>query len=132
MMLMSATFAWAATLTVHLPNVANDAGSVRCALYDAPEAFPGRPDLAFRFQEHPARPGSMICTFDGLPPGTYAVAVAHDANRSGGLDRSAVGRPTEGWGTSNNVTHLFSGPTFQESTIRVDGATTIDVVLHYP
>jgi uncharacterized protein (DUF2141 family) len=132
MILVSVAMASAATLTVQLPNVASDAGRVRCALYDAPEAFPGRPDLAFRFQEHPARAGSMTCTFDDLPAGTYAVAVAHDANLSGGLDRSTLGRPTEGWGTSNNVTHLLSGPTFRESTIRVEGATTIDVVLHYP
>lgn len=126
------TSAFAATLTIRLPNVSNNGGSLRCALFDTAEAFPSRSDLAIRFLEIKARAGVCTCVLEDLTPGTYAVSVAHDANRNGTLDRSRIGRPTEGWGTSNNVTHLLSGPRFDESTLRVDGATTIDVILHYP
>lgn len=132
MILFSSTNALAATLTVRLPHVASDDGDIRCAVYSSADGFPGQPDRAARFLAVPARRGVATCVFEDLAPGVYAVAVSHDANRSGGLERSSVGRPTEGWGTSNDVTHLLSGPTFEESAFRFDASTVLDVELHYP
>ena len=51
-----------------------------------------------------ASPGnSAICQFNDIPPGTYAIAVFHDENANGKLDKNFLGIPCEGYGASNNV-----------------------------
>ena len=81
----------------------------------------------------PARaPSTRVCIH--LPrPGTYAIAVYHDANSNRSFDRNAVGLPAEGYGFSNNAATLFGLPSFQSVRIavpRTNMQTTIR--LRYP
>ena len=120
------------TLTVALDGVEADRkGDVRCAVYDSALGFPGEGKpaalaAADRSAEEPS------CTFTLPAPGTYAVAVMHDENGNRKVDQNLFGAPTEGWATSNNVTHAFRGPSFDESKFIVpaDGAS-IRVTMHY-
>jgi len=66
--------------------------------------------------------------------GVFAIAVYHDEDNSGTLNRSGVlGIPTEAFGFSNNPPTLASLPTFRSVRIaipRANLATTIH--LKYP
>lgn len=59
-----------------------------------------------------AVPVTHLCLH--LPrPGTYALAVYHDENSNGKIDRTALGLPAEGYGFSNNPTIWFGPPSFR-------------------
>ena len=76
------------------------------------------------------RPGTVIF----LPaPGTYALAVYHDANANRHIDRSGIGLPEEGYGFSNNAPALFGLPSFGRVRLQVPrtGMTT-SIRLRYP
>lgn len=52
-------------------------------------------------------------------PGTWALAVYHDEDSSRGINRDWIGRPTEGFGFTNNPSTLFSIPTFNSVRLHV-------------
>ena len=69
--------------------------------------------------------------FTGLAPGTYAIALFHDANGNGRLD-TRFGIPVEGFGFSNNPRLRFGPPGFDAARIVVrDGASSATVNLRY-
>lgn len=123
--------AGAGTLQVDVTAPKNGRGHVGCALFSSGKGFPmetGRAAVQrFKSEGRPVR-----CLFENLAPGTYAVAVVHDENDNGKVDTNFLGIPKEAWGTSNNVTHTMSAPTFEESAVKVaSGAPTrISVSLH--
>ncbi len=64
-----------------------------------------------------------MCTFSipGLTPGKYAVRYYHDENLNGKMDTNLVGKPTEGYGFSNNVVGKFGPPPFEKWLFGIDG-----------
>jgi uncharacterized protein (DUF2141 family) len=56
--------------------------------------------------------------FDGLPSGTYAIALIHDENSNNKLDTS-FGLPKEGFGFSRNPVIRFGPPKFSEAQFNV-------------
>lgn len=107
-----------ATLLVNVSEFKNQSGTLRCGLYSSASEFPsGRGVRATAsISGKTAR-----CRFAGIVPGTYAIAVFHDENDNGKLDKSFFGVPTEGYGVSNNHTHALSSPKWDESKFRVVG-----------
>jgi uncharacterized protein (DUF2141 family) len=73
------------------------------------------------------------CVFEGLAPGAYAVAVVHDENGNGRLDKNFVGIPSEGYGVSNNRTYAMASPKWDESrfTLALREAAVLRVSLRY-
>ena len=63
-------------LNVSVAGVRNDNGSVRCGLYSSANGFrePGR---EMRGAVAPIKNGQATCVFNGVPAGTYAIAVFH-------------------------------------------------------
>jgi uncharacterized protein (DUF2141 family) len=61
------------------------------------------------------------------------VAVVHDENSNGKLDKNFVGVPSEGYGVSNNKTYALSAPKWEESvfTITASERKTLQVKLRY-
>lgn len=60
----------------------------------------------------PATSATMTVNFPDLPPGTYAIALIHDADGDGDMTYTLLGLPDEGFGFSNNVVPLLSAPSF--------------------
>lgn len=56
-----------------------------------------------------------------LSPGKYAVRYYHDENMNGKMETNLVGKPTEGYGFSNNVTGKFGPPPFEKWLFEVNG-----------
>lgn len=119
------------TLEIEVSASKNSNGHVGCALFSNGKGFPMETQRSV-VQRHKATARAVRCVFENLKPGTYAVAVVHDENDNGKVDTNMFGIPKEAWGTSNNVTHTMSAPTFEESAVKVsDGTPTrIDVKLH--
>src|SRR5712671_3038316 len=86
----------AATLRVTVDGVTPSGGTLRVGLYDE-ATFPAIPDTPLFKREIPKIAGSVVVTFDRLPPGTYAVKALQDVNNDGKAD------PGEPKGTSNGA-----------------------------
>ncbi len=107
------------TLRVEIAGLRNTKGTVYCSLFNAAEGFPGASPIIDGSREASATTGTLAFDFAGLPAGTYAVAMSHDENDNGQLDSNFVGAPTEGYGSTNNITHPTSAPTFDEAKVEL-------------
>ncbi len=74
-------------------------------------------------------PESVEFTLRNVKPGTYAVAVFHDLNGNGRLDRNFIGLPSEPYGFSNDVGRR-GPPNFEGALITVkEPSTTVRVTV---
>jgi uncharacterized protein (DUF2141 family) len=119
-------------LFVNVDNVRSSRGLIAVTLYTNDR----RKFLARRGSLYvgrvPARQGRTWLCIHVPKPGTYALAVYHDADSDRSFDRTGLGLPDEGFGFSNNPPTFFGLPNFDRVRIRVpktDLATTVR--LHY-
>ena len=104
----------------------NTKGRVGCLLFASNKGFPGDSKRALarlqvRIVKVKGKPLAR-CLFAKLKPATYAVAVLHDENGNGKMDKSFFGIPKEGYGASNDAKPgTFSGPKFKDARFRYDG-----------
>lgn len=103
----------------------SDQGSVRVALYNKPDGFT-EPKKAVHLQSVEAEKGQVALSLN-VPPAKYAVAVFHDANNNGVLDKNAFGIPTEAYGFSNNARGRFGPPDFSDCLIEVGPNTQASI-----
>ncbi len=119
---------------VNVDGVRNGNGQVTTTIYpDNPDRFLVKNGSLYVVRTPTVAGSTRFCVF--LPQtGVYAIAVYHDEDMSGTINRSGVlGIPTEGFGFSNNPPTLASLPTFRSVRIsipRANLATTIH--LKYP
>ena len=120
-LLLSASSAHAATLTIRAQGVQPDQNMV----------YAGICDTSFEEATCPykdrgqATLGTVELRVRNVKPGTYAIAVFHDVNGNGKLDRSFIGLPNEPYGFSNDVGRR-GPPSFEAARIVVrEPATTV-------
>ncbi len=65
--------------------------------------------------------------FDGLKKGVYAVRYFHDANSNMKMDTDKYGRPTEGYGYSNNAKGFMSAPKIKKTLFNLNGDLTLSL-----
>ena len=91
---------------VEMLGIRNSTGAVACALFEAPEGFPTEfMRFAANLMMVRVRGAKATCTFEELPPGTYAFAVIHDENRDGKRATDWMGLPKEGHGFQRRQRH---------------------------
>ena len=73
--------------------------------------------------------GTMRVELPADLPARVAVAVVHDLDGSGEMNRNAVGMPTEPYGFSNNHRPRFGPPSFQAALVdpRAAGGPRVEV-----
>jgi uncharacterized protein (DUF2141 family) len=108
--------ACAARLDIELTGVENDHGLVRVAVC-TPETFATK-HCPFTGAA-PAKPGSVVVSVDGVPPGRYAVQAYHDEDGDGRLRRGLFGLPAEAIGFSRDARVRLSAPNFEDAAIDV-------------
>ena len=119
---------------VTVDGVRNANGQVTTTIYaDDPSRFLVKNGSMYVVRTPTVVGSTRFCVF--LPQtGVFAIAVYHDEDNSGTINRSGVlGIPTEGFGFSNNPPTLASLPTFRSVRIsipRTNMGTTIH--LKYP
>lgn len=115
-----------ARLDLGLAGLRSDRGVVRICLTRDPAHFPDcQSDPVARHATVPA--GQPLTQFGDLPSGDYAIALFHDENANGRLDRVA-GIPTEGVGFSNNPRLMFGPPRFVQSRFAVTNLAVDETV----
>ena len=120
-LLLSASSAPAATLTIRARAVHPDQNMVYARICDTSfeEATCPYKDRG------KASSGTVELQVRNVKPGTYAIAVFHDVNGNGKLDRSFIGLPNEPYGFSNDVGRR-GPPNFEAARIVVrEPATTV-------
>ncbi len=115
------------TLTIRVQGIPDSMGDVRVGVYDSPAKFRSSTGVAYQ-KVQAAEKGNMTIRLS-LQPGSYAVAVFHDANANGKLDTNFLGIPTEVYGFSNNARGTFGPPDFNDCLITITGPTTISIRL---
>lgn len=121
-----------ADLEVTISNVSNDEGFILVTLFNSPDGFPDQSKMAFKNKKVKSEANRTKVVFENIPHGTYAIAVLHDQNDNGKLDKNMLGIPTEGYGSSNNQKKLFRAPNFDECKFKVDkNSVTNTITLNY-
>jgi len=114
------------TLDVKIDKLRSDRGVLRICLTADPKNFPGCVDDAHAITR--SVPADMHdVRFEGLPHGSYAVAVIHDANGNNKLD-TLLGIPREGFGFSRNPVIRFGPPRFASARFEVGEAPDIQAI----
>lgn len=115
-------------LYVNVDNVRSSRGLIAVTLYtDERRKFLAKRGSLY-VGRVPARQGRTRVCIHVPTPGTYALAVYHDADSDRSFDRTGLGLPDEGFGFSNNPPTFFGLPNFDRVRIRVpksDLSTTV-------
>lgn len=115
------------SLSVPVSTVRSGNGRLYVALYDQNNWLkPGR-FVALRLV--PAHRGTVVARFNSVRPGRYSVAVFHDENNNGTVDRNFLGLPAEGFGFSRRTP--LRVPSFGETSFDLASARTMPVELRY-
>jgi uncharacterized protein (DUF2141 family) len=120
---LSVSSTQAATLTIRAQGVQADRNMVYAGICDTSFDEATCP-YSDRGQ---ATAGTVELRIRNVKPGTYAIAVFHDVNGNGKLDRSFIGLPNEPYGFSNDVGRR-GPPNFEAARILVKEPTTTVVI----
>ena len=107
-------------LEVTVSNIRNNEGHLLLTLFNSSSGFPDDNKKAVDSRSVKAEKNTVKVIFEDLPHGVYAIAIVHDENENGKLDKNLLGVPTEGYGSSNNLKKLFRAPNFEESKFTLD------------
>jgi uncharacterized protein (DUF2141 family) len=118
-------------IEIHIEGLRNTQGIVRLCLTRNEAHFPDcNGDPAAIKRSIPAARAAQV-RIEGAAPGSYALAVIHDENSNGRLDRF-MAIPREGFGFSRNPRIRMGPPRFDEVRFDVSGtAVRQDVRLRY-
>ena len=104
-------------LVLHIKNLDTPKGVIRVAVYDDEKKFlqTGNETLGKIIPVHTAE--ELQVNLLDLRFGYYAIAIYHDVNDNGALDKNYLNIPTEPYAFSNNPAVKWRSPTFQETQI---------------
>lgn len=124
-------FAISAELNIKIEGIRNESGKMQIAIFQESENFLHERGVFAKKTKKSNTPFTAI-SFHGLSSVPTAVAVIHDENSNGVLDRNFLGIPTEGTGFSRNPSTLFGPPDFREAAIDIyPGSNDIAILLTY-
>ena len=110
------------SLIVKITGLHSGKGQVRIAVFNSAETWLG---------DHPVY--SSTIKVDGqavvwkivdVPYGDYGIAVFHDENSNGKMDKNLLGIPLEPYGFSNNQRVNFGAPKWDKGKVAVTNPTT--------
>ncbi|GAB2595405.1 DUF2141 domain-containing protein [Spirosoma areae] len=114
-------------LLVEVQDIRTRQGAIFFALFRPDSRFPsGKPAEGKKLDAQ----SSTIQAAFSVEPGEYAIAVFHDENGNGKMDKGIFGIPKEPYGLSNNFRPTFSAPKFKDCQFSVgDNGKTIHITL---
>jgi uncharacterized protein (DUF2141 family) len=111
--------AHAGDLAIRIDDVKTAQGQMMVALYDSAADFLKR---GVKTSTAPAVAGSTTIVFKDVPAGDYGIALYHDANGNGKMDRNMMGLPVEDYAFSNNALGNMGPPSFEQAKFSVPQA----------
>ena len=107
-------------VTVTVTKLRSTKGQILACLTSDARAFPQcERDKNAQSLIVPAREG-LVLNFGRVPAGRYAIALIHDENGNGKLDKNLI-IPREGFGFSRNAPVAFGPPSFKSASFVIDG-----------
>jgi uncharacterized protein (DUF2141 family) len=117
------------SLTVVMTGFKNGAGMAMASVFSGPDGFPYETAKAVQKARIAIKDGKAVAVFPDMDYGTYAVAVFHDEDSSGKLEKNVFGIPKKGYGLSNEPPGF---PNFDKSKFSLDAPSkTINITLKY-
>lgn len=111
-------------LKITVDGLKKQQGQICFSVFARSKGFPSKKASSLRNGCIKVAENSVELNFKNLKAGNYAVAVFHDVNSDGALNRNFVGIPTEGFGFTNNPKILNGPPKFNDSAVLVAGSST--------
>ncbi|MGV8995128.1 MAG: DUF2141 domain-containing protein [Flavobacterium sp.] len=118
------------TVTVDVPNIKGDKGTIQIAVFNKSESFP-KVGGEYKLVQFKISDGKSKFTIKDLPDGEYAIAIHHDENSDGKMNTNMIGIPKEGYAFSKNFKPKFSAPKFSDCAIRIDSDQKMTVKMIY-
>ena len=106
------------TLKIEITDLRNNSGKVMLEVFDEKEKVISREMSEIK---------EYSCQFmiKNLMAGKYAARFYHDENQNNVMETNMFGKPTEGYGFSNNVKGTFGSPPFEKWLFDINGDKTI-------
>ena len=119
--LLSAQSGGQATIILKLTGLRSAKGQVKIAVFNSPEKWLGEQPIYSSTINVDGQ--SVTWRIKDVPYGDYGVAVFHDENSNGKMDKNVLGMPLEPYGFSNNVRVTFGPPKWERAKFSVNGST---------
>jgi len=109
------------SITVTVTDLRNTKGVVRACLTTLEKGFPKCHGDASAQSIVADTAQDLTLTFENVAPGRYAIALLHDENNNGKLDRALMMMPREGYGFSRDAKVVMGPPKFKAAAFDVAG-----------
>jgi uncharacterized protein (DUF2141 family) len=100
-------------LNIEIIEISNNKGNIMLQLFDSTQKI-------IKEEMSPIKDFKCLISIENLSAGRYAVRYYHDENMNGKMETNLVGKPTEGYGFSNNVIGKFGPPPFEKWIFKID------------
>jgi uncharacterized protein (DUF2141 family) len=100
-------------LEIEISGIRNNKGNIMLQLFDSTQKV-------IKEEMNPVKDNKCFFSFENLEKGKYAVRYYHDENLNGKMETNMFGKPTEGYGFSNNGTGKFGPPPFDKWLFKLD------------
>ncbi|RLC07317.1 MAG: hypothetical protein DRH90_00665 [Deltaproteobacteria bacterium] len=127
---VSMAYAQTGMINVEISGIEDPKGLMSIGLYSDEKGFPDD-GKEYKGTDVEVTGQTVVYTFKDVPFGTYAIAVFHDANSNGKLDKNFFGIPKEGYAFSNNVFGTFGPPGFKDVSFELAGSKMIKIEMRY-
>ena len=127
---VSMAYAQMGTIRVEISGIDEPKGLMSIGLYQDEKGFPDD-GKEYKGTDVEVTGQTVVHTFNDVPFGTYAIAIFHDTNSNGKLDKNFLGIPKEGYAFSNNVFGTFGPPDFKDTSFEFAGSKMIRIEMRY-
>jgi len=127
---VSMAYAQTGSIYVEISGINDPKGVMSIGLYSNEKGFPDT-GKEYKGKVVEVTGQTVAYTFKDVPLGTYAIAIFHDTNSNGILDKNFLGIPKEGYAFSNNVSGTFGPPAFKDASFKLDGNKTVKIKIEY-
>jgi uncharacterized protein (DUF2141 family) len=110
------------TIILKVTGLRTEKGQVRIAVFNSSEMWLGEQPLYSSTIKVDSQ--SVVWKITDVPYGDYGIAVFHDENKNGKMDKNLLGMPLEPYGFSNNVRATFGPPRWEKGKFPVRNPTT--------
>ena len=126
----SMAYAQTGTINVEISGIEDPKGLMSIGLYSDEKGFPDD-GKEYKGTDVEVTGQTVVYTFKDVPSGIYAIAIFHDTNSNGKLDKNFLGIPKEGYAFSNNVFGTFGPPDFKDVSFELAGSKMIKIEMRY-
>ncbi len=106
---------------VEIIGLKNNNGKVLITLFDKEKGFPENHKNALKSSVMEIKNKQAFIEFSCKPQTEYAIALLHDENNNGDMDKNFFGIPKEGYAFSNNYRPTIKSPSFKQASFKASG-----------